>query len=295
MRKTLRSLACVLAVGIVGFSADQSLGALAKLTGGSGYSGTLSRNTAIRKHQLICDPADGSAAPGPLTQGAPRAGSTSVNYDPSVVGLSGFDLASGYKGSAFVEVRNGEETMLQDIVSFMTAPKGVETGYAQCFFQHGPSKLLNQALSGGAGQSGSLGILYRDLSNISDLAVVKGPSGEPGQTPIANGFDFSDHDGVKGFDTHQFFFTYRNTADDSDVAAYDIYADKGTRASGNNTDFLIAFNNGKETFLGPDQLSAAHVAGNLAVPLPQAVYGGGALLAIVGIMTTFNRRRSRSA
>src|SRR2546423_14087625 len=48
---------------------ERLLMALARAAGGSGYSGTLSTNTAIRQQQLICDPAE------------PAAGSTSVQYE----------------------------------------------------------------------------------------------------------------------------------------------------------------------------------------------------------------------
>src|SRR4051794_11632336 len=72
---------------------------LAKLTGGSGNSGTLSSNAAVRKQQLIADPPD------------PTMGSQSVSYDPAVVTLLDFRYGPGYAQTsgqpiAFVELRN---------------------------------------------------------------------------------------------------------------------------------------------------------------------------------------------
>src|SRR5215218_1592551 len=57
---------------------ERVLFALAAATGGSGYSADLSSNATIRQQQLICDPIE------------PKAGSTSVQYDPKVVRLTGY-------------------------------------------------------------------------------------------------------------------------------------------------------------------------------------------------------------
>jgi len=56
--------------------------------GGSGYSGTLSSNPTVRQQQLICDPIE------------PRAGSTSVMFDPKLVRLIGFQEGPGEVSSA---------------------------------------------------------------------------------------------------------------------------------------------------------------------------------------------------
>ena len=97
--RSLRGLVVLTIVGCIGFSAQVSEAALAQQAGGSGLSGTLSKNKAIRKQQLIADPTE------------PVSGSISVNYDPSVVTLSGLLFGPGYEGTAFVELQ-GEGTFL---------------------------------------------------------------------------------------------------------------------------------------------------------------------------------------
>jgi hypothetical protein len=101
--------------------------ALSKSAGGSGYSGTLSTNTATRQQQLICDPDE------------PAAGSTSVLYDAQKVTLAGLIPGPGYDNFGFVglvEVRlaNGT-TVLQPYSAFRNAPLGRETGYAQVVYK----------------------------------------------------------------------------------------------------------------------------------------------------------------
>src|SRR3954447_26964880 len=102
-------IVCAVA-GWFGISAEVSRAALAKRAGGSGLSGQLSSNKAIRRQQLIADPNE------------PDAGSTSVQYDPSTVTLSGLIFGPGFGGSGFVEVRQSEGTSLQDINSFIKSP-----------------------------------------------------------------------------------------------------------------------------------------------------------------------------
>ena len=108
--------------------------ALAAAAGGSGYSGTLSTNTSIRKQQLVCDPAE------------PKQGSTSTLYDPSMVTLTGVMPGPGYNNLGFighVEVRlRSGNTLLQPLVAFFQNPLGTETGYVQ----------MQYRLSGSAGQ-----------------------------------------------------------------------------------------------------------------------------------------------
>src|SRR4051812_29698526 len=106
-------IVCAVA-GWFGISAEVSRAALAKRAGGSGLSGQLSCNKAIRKQQLIADPNE------------PDAGSTSVLYDPSTVTLSGLNFGPGFSGRAVVEVRNGGETMLEDFFAFQKSPLGQE-------------------------------------------------------------------------------------------------------------------------------------------------------------------------
>ena len=264
-----------LALALVGLLSGVSFGASSLATGGSGYSGKLSSNKAFRKQQLACDPASAAATTGAgtstsaLAQGAPRRGSTSVNYDPSIVSLSDVQLGTGYAGSGVVQVSNGETTFLQDIVSFLRKPGGEETGYVQFFYHHGPRSVLPASFP-------------RD--------ELFGPVGEPGRIGNPGGYITYDQDGVKGFDTHALFFTYNPGVSAKTVASYDIYADTGTH--GNRPDSLTGFQNGREFTLGPGQLSAAHVSASL-VPLPPAAWAGSATLAGMGLLALVRRRFAR--
>ncbi len=106
MKSTYRSsfFAVIAAAGLLGAFADVSFGAIAKRTGGSGYSGALYGNKAQRKQELICDPNE------------PTAGSTSTTYDPTIVSLTGFTYGPGFSGQAYVEV--------SPIASFAATPAG---------------------------------------------------------------------------------------------------------------------------------------------------------------------------
>src|SRR5688500_12043403 len=69
--------------------------AVAAAAGGSGYSGQLSANPAIRRQQLAVDPDE------------PQRGSTSVLYDAARVTLTGAFAGPGYNNpnfGGFVEV-----------------------------------------------------------------------------------------------------------------------------------------------------------------------------------------------
>jgi hypothetical protein len=263
-------LATSAAVGLLGACAASSHASLAKLQGGSGYSGTLSSNAGIRKQQLICDPAVGTEGPAPvnspLAQGAPRRGSTSTSYDPSMVTLSGLDMGTGYAGSGVVQVDTGEGGLvLQDIVDFLNQPAGVETGYVQVFYHHGPL---------------ASGVEF-------PMDDVFGPAGEPGQTPVAGGFTTFDAAGVSGFDTHTLFFTYKAGVSDKAVAEYNMFADTGTHD--NAADSVTGLVNGNTFTLGPGQLASATVRASL-VPLPPAVWAGSATLAGLGLIAAARRR-----
>jgi hypothetical protein len=259
--------AALVAVGVslLAVSSQVSSAALAKLAGGSGYSGALSSNRNIRNQQLACDPATPSASPAasaPASSGAPVSGSTSVTYDPEVVTLSGLQFGPGYVGSGFVELAGesptGASKFLEPISQFLAlkaegAEPGVETGYVQ--------------------------VGYR--LNINTDAPVN-----PGEIPPPSGFTLVDSNGVKGVDTHALMFTYLDVPDTT-VAKYQIYADTGKRPSGNTTDSLTGIGpDGKSFTLGPDQLSSATVSGSLVtatVPLPPAAWMGLATLASLGV------------
>lgn len=116
----IRTFVVIAVVSSFGSAADMAEAALAKKAGGSGFSGTLSSNRAIRKQQLICDPDE------------PTAGSTSVRYDPAVVSISSFEFGPGYTGTAFVEVLvQGQRTTLVELGGFLDGGTGTETGYVQ--------------------------------------------------------------------------------------------------------------------------------------------------------------------
>lgn len=267
-RPTTR-LAAAAAVGLLGACAATSQAALSRANGGSGYSGTLSSNPTIRQQQLICDPATGGGnAPvnSPLAQGAPRRGSTSVTYDPSMVGLSAIEMGTGYAGSGVVEVDTGEGGLcLQDINDFLAHPAGVETGYVQVFYHHGP--------------------LASGVSFPTDNLF--GPDGEPSHTPVAAGYTTYDAGGPNGFDTHSLFFAYKAGVAANAVAQYNMFADAGTHE--NAADSVTGLVNGKEFTLGSGQLSSVSLRASL-VPLPPAVWAGSATLAAVGLLAAARRR-----
>src|SRR5687767_12710552 len=109
---SLRTFSIIVAAGVIGLCAESSSAALARRAGGSGYSGQLSSNRAIRKQQLTCDPDD------------PIGGSTSTLYNPAVVTLSNLLFGPGYSGSGVIEVEIGDGVhVLQDIRSFMADPR----------------------------------------------------------------------------------------------------------------------------------------------------------------------------
>src|SRR5688500_11874855 len=102
---SVRTFSIIVAAGVIGVFADSSSAPLPRLAAGSGYSGQLSSNRAIRNQQLTCDPDD------------PISGSTSTVYNPAVVTLSSLLFGPGYSGSGVIEVDSGEGLFLQDIRS----------------------------------------------------------------------------------------------------------------------------------------------------------------------------------
>jgi hypothetical protein len=231
---------CAVAVALVALFVDSSSqAALSRQGGGAGYSGTLSRNRAIRKQQLICDPATGGGGSSQVSQvvnpqpDAPVAGSTSVTYDPSIVHLSGFLDGPSYGGSGVVAVDTGEGIVLEDIALFVEMPFGQEVGYVQW--------------------------------NYERPFVGEAPAGQ--LSPPA-GYTIEDNAGVSGFDTHALFFDYLEGVSDNTVATYKIFAAKEGQFYGNAGDFLVGTDaDGNSYALGPDQLLSATVRGSLAGPI----------------------------
>src|SRR5689334_5300757 len=109
------ALACAAAAVVaVAMPPSAARGAIAKMNGGSGLSGTLSSNPTIRQQQLICDP------------DPPDVGSTSVLYNPAVSLLAGVGNGPGYGAPAsgpggYVEVfdRSSNSTKLVDMGQYL--------------------------------------------------------------------------------------------------------------------------------------------------------------------------------
>src|SRR5687767_7505407 len=187
--------------------------ALAAAAGGSGYSGQLSNNSAIRKQQLTCDPNE------------PLSGSTSVQYDASLVTLTGASPGPGYMVTgAFVQVQalDGQQLLLQPLFGpngFLQSPRGRETGYVQVQYQ-------------------------------------RSTQGTPGQIPPR--YTVVDTRGVQSVDTHELLFDLRPQANPGSTV-YTIFATPANTFSNNTEDFLVTPEGNR---LGPSQLSPARVFGN---------------------------------
>ena len=181
-----RTLGILFTLAFVGLPAV-SEGALARRLG-SRYGGTLSSNPAIRAQQLAADPE------------SVFRGSTSTEYDPSVVKLnsitpgSGFFISEAYVGVSF----DGGDT--EDLVSLSQFQGGlessfIETGYLQVFYQ---------AESEGSSES---------------LALEE------------DGYTVVDTDGeIAGDNTHNMLFDYIAEIPTT-VARYRLYRDDGSRGT----------------------------------------------------------------
>lgn len=191
--------------------------ALAKAAGGSGYSANLSTNYTIRQQQLLCDPAE------------PKAGSTSVLYDASIVSLVGYKPGPGYDNQGFlgyVEVippGQDSKTVLQPLVAFLSNPLGTETGYVQVKYEL---------------------------------------SGQAGQLQPDPGFEVVDSGGVLGVDTHGLTFELLPGVPVGTYSAFTVFAAPAGKYSNNSGDYLET-NDGTGTILGPTDLSPAFVSTNL--------------------------------
>ena len=229
---------------------ERLLMALAKASGGSGYSGCLSTNPTIRQQQLICDPFE------------PAAGSTSVSYNADLVTLARLEYGPAYGPRVvvdgeftnvipgYVEVRSGDSTFLQEIDDFLREPAGVETGYVQVYFQLG--------------------------------------QGDPGQMTPPDTNTIDDIAGVEGTDTHALYFDQRPeiilTSHDTTflaaaaaplaVPTYTIFASGGGAHSNNAEDFLLTLEGVR---LGPADLSPAFVSTNAGPTITSLTTNAGAV------------------
>jgi hypothetical protein len=213
------TVAVVAVAGVAAPSASSAALARKQVNGTAplaSYSGTLSRNSVIRQQQLICDPPE------------PIRGSTSVEYEPDKVSLSGFAYGPGYgplvvnqrSVIGYVEVEQNTERFLQDLDSFLVQPEGRETGYVQVLY----------SLVDTAGQITPGGTILDEDPGL----------GDPGE----------------GVDTHQFTFTEAAATLPGKVgiegiivrgpATYHIYADDGSR--GADADFLVGLDDAGAPF-----------------------------------------------
>lgn len=224
--------------GLIGLIPCVSEGAAAKRAGGSGFSGTLASNPALRQQQLACDPDD------------PIVGSTSVEYDPLVSRLVGFGMGPGYSGGAFVEVRQFNPdtesviTVFQPINAFLASPAGAETGYVQTFYTQ----------IGDTGQ-----VQFFENYNVVDHA---GPeSVDTHYLLFADGHPDGPTPSGQTFDT----------------AIYRVFADPGTHG-GNPSDFMVGQDANGAFVVTADQIADAVVQAPEPTSLALVGVGAAALL-----------------
>ena len=213
--------------------------ALAKASGGSGYSGCLSTNPTIRQQQLICDPDE------------PVEGSTSVSYNPTLVTLAGLEYGPGYGPrlvedgefsqfiQGYVEVAGIEGTFLQRIESFLDSPQGIETGYVQVYFE---------LSDGEVGQ-----IAPPEENFIDEIAGVEGVDTHALYfAPVEE-----DPGDIITIDSHQNFALA--AAWDRVVPSYTIFAAEESTHAGNAEDFMITLDGGRIS-IGAMSLGIAQAA-----------------------------------
>jgi hypothetical protein len=233
------TFASLLAIALVGSMPAESEASFARAIG-SRYGGTLSSNTSISTQQLTADPV------------TVLRGSTSTEYDPSVVSLKsilpedGFYITEAYVGVSF---DNGET---EDLVSLGQFLEGLafeykETGYLQVFYARNESESLALAATSSEGY------------------VVVDTDGE-----------------IEGDNTHTMLFDYL-AENPNTVAHYRLYADDGSR--GTSPDSLVSVDD--PSFVIRD-IAEANVAGAL-IPLPAAV--GPGLIGLAGVVIHQLRKR----
>ena len=172
MSKASCALLLAVVAGCLGTFSNSTSAGLAKLAGGSGLSGKLSTNKALRHQELIVDPTE-----------APISGSTSVSYDPCVVSLSGLSFGPGYSGQGFVEEErtcdHRTHFFLQNINSFLVCPHGRQTGYVQVSFTLSgtpgtisPQQGFTTVASSGVAGFDTHSLMFTYLPGVPDTAVA---------------------------------------------------------------------------------------------------------------------------
>jgi hypothetical protein len=259
-RKRLRRLLVATSVLLAWFAAEPACdAALARAAGQqTRFTARLSSNRAIRKQQLIADPADIVG------------GSASVMYDPRIVSLSAvLDPADFQVVSGFVSVHpvNSSVNTLQPLDAYLAshqpglAPADVEAGFVQIFFNR------------------------------------KGTPLAPGTSVIPNlpGYATVAEDGATGInDTHALIFDYLPAAGAGEPrAVYTLFATPPIR--GTTADSLV-FGDDPDHPVPFSEIGSARVAGDLgpglphSIPLPPALWTGLMGLATAGAAIAFGRR-----
>lgn len=248
---SMRMFLALAVAGWIGFAAETSDAALAKKAGGSGLSGQLSSNKAIRKQQLICDPNE------------PTGGSTSVAYQPGIVSLSGLIFGPGYTGTGVVEVAGDGGNFLQPINQFLVSPAGPETGYAQVFFSE-PNIITLAAV---------VAPLHGQLTPPTGyLTVDKG-----GPVAVDTHAFFFNYLATVPDRTIATYTVYADTGRRSSGNTPDFMNGFDPQTG--------AFR------VGPGEIAPVTVRGSLnAVPLPPAVLAGGVMLLGMAVVGTKRRR-----
>lgn len=233
------------------------------------FSGTLSTNPNVRRQQLICDPeVEGGST-------VPVLGKFSVEYDPDLNHFSTWEPGPGYiLTSKMIEVTQSGYDNVKLLIDFETffeyryQLQYKETGYIQIGFQLYDGAYFRE-------MGGTIPI------NTNGFEFVAIDGDEAGADMVALEFDSPD-----SFSAHSFSTL---AVDDRNLGVFKVFADSGSRASGNSQDFMwfdspngnFMFDDG-DTLLTWDQMEAA------VVPEPAAL----GLLGLGAIAGLLRRRRA---
>lgn len=241
-----KQLGFLVALALVGALPVVSEASFARRVG-SRYGGTLSSNSSIRTQQLTADPV------------TVLRGSTSTEYDPSVVRLNNvFALDGFFVNSVYVAVTfdGGETEQLITLGQFIEG-LGIafqETGYLQVFYQREEGQGFE--------------IPFEESPN--DGYVVVDTGGE-----------------IHGDLTHSMLFNY--IAEDlGTIARYRLYADNGSR--GFSADSLVSIDDPNFEIRDIEEATVAGAGNGALIPLPAAFGPGLVGLAVVGLVKKYRKR-----